>query len=74
MNKDPLSDEVRVVAEYRAADRRKTEMENAAHQEMSCKQSAGGSVRAVLSVRASLNPALLSDRRPSTAQDAKHRA
>ncbi|BBO64324.1 hypothetical protein SMATCC274_35870 [Serratia marcescens] len=67
MNKDPLSDEVRVVAEYRAADRRKTEMENAASQEMSRKQSAGCSVRAVFSVRPSLNPAFLSDRRPSTA-------
>ncbi|MGQ5914488.1 hypothetical protein ACUNH4_10395, partial [Serratia sp. IR-2025] len=34
-------------------------MENAAPQKMSRKQSAGGSVRAVLSIRASLNPALL---------------
>ncbi|BCZ58960.1 hypothetical protein SL267_35770 [Serratia marcescens] len=50
---------MRVVAEYRSADRRKAEMENAASQEMSRKQSAGGSARAVLSVRASLNPALL---------------
>ncbi|HGL5837030.1 TPA: hypothetical protein ACKFTR_004749, partial [Enterobacter kobei] len=66
--------EVRVVVEYRSAHRRKAEMENAAPQEMSRKQSAGGSARAVLSVRPSLNPALLSDRRPSTAQGAKHRA
>lgn len=48
-------------------------MKNAASKEMSRKQSACGSVRAVLSVRPSLNQALLSDRMPPNIRHKKTR-